>query len=139
MIGETTVARADRMGTILLLCSDAVMLSVLREALEAAGYVTLPAANLSSAIDHVERAKPDLLIVRPHIASMLGHEAALYLRNKQHGLRILMVGGLPDDDRIRNREQLRGVEVFPKPFTAAELIEKVRQVLAQPAREGMLH
>jgi hypothetical protein len=34
-----------------------------------------------------------------------------------------------DDDRIQNRLTLQGFEVFPKPFTAAELVEKVKDVL----------
>jgi DNA-binding response OmpR family regulator len=117
-------------GTILLLCSDGDVLSVLGDALEGSGYVVLPARNLGLAVDELGDCRPDLLIVRPYIDSMSGHEAALYLRTKCNGLRVLMVGGLPDDDRVVYREALRSVEVFPKPFTIAEFLEKVAAVMA---------
>ncbi len=44
-------------------------------------------------------------------------------------MRVLILGGLLDDDRLRYREELEGFEVFPKPYTGAQLIEKVKEVL----------
>jgi hypothetical protein len=46
-------------------------------------------------------------------------------------MRVLIVGGLLDDDRLRNRELLQGFEVFPKPYTPAELLKKVQDVLSK--------
>ena len=46
-------------------------------------------------------------------------------------MRILIVGGFLDDDRLLHRESLAGFEVFPKPYAAAQLIEKVKEVLGQ--------
>ena len=40
-----------------------------------------------------------------------------------------MLGGLIDDDRLQYRTTREGFEVFPKLFTAAELLEKVKDVL----------
>jgi hypothetical protein len=40
-----------------------------------------------------------------------------------------MVGGLIDDDRLLYRMSLGGFEVFPKPYPAAALLEKVKEVL----------
>ena len=117
-------------GTILLLCSDSEISAVLQDTLENANYVVLPAKDLGSAVDRLSEASPDLLIVRPQLEMMSGHEAALYLRTKCNGLRVLMVAGLPDDDRITIREALKFVEIFPKPFTAADFLEKVAAVLA---------
>jgi DNA-binding response OmpR family regulator len=117
-------------GTILLLCSDSDISAVLRDMLEGAEYLVLPAIDLGSAVDRLSEATPDLLIVRPHLEIISGHQAALYLRTKCNGLRVLMVGGLPDDDRITYRESLQAVEIFPKPFTAAEFLEKIASVLA---------
>lgn len=117
-------------GTILLLCSDSEISAVLQDTLENANYVVLPAKDLGSAVDRLSEASPDLLIVRPQLEMMSGHEAALYLRKKCNGLRVLMVGGLPDDDRITIREALQFVEIFPKPFAAADFLEKVAAMLA---------
>lgn len=40
------------------------------------------------------------------------------------------MGGLLDDGSLENREILHGFEMFPKPFRAAELLDKVKEVLA---------
>jgi hypothetical protein len=42
---------------------------------------------------------------------------------------ILVVAGLLDDDRLQYRAHLEGFGIFPPPFTAAQLIEKVAEVL----------
>jgi hypothetical protein len=44
----------------------------------------------------------------------------------------LMVAGLLADDRVQYRAELDKVEIFPKPFTGAQLIQKVEEVLSQP-------
>jgi hypothetical protein len=56
----------------------------------------------------------------------------MYLREKCLKMRVLLVGGLLDDERLRSRETLQGFEVFPKPYAAAELLEKVKDVLSKP-------
>jgi DNA-binding response OmpR family regulator len=71
------------------------------------------------------------LITRTYVEGMPGHDAAKYLRNKCSHMRVLIVGGLLDDDRLRNREALEGFAVYPKPYTAAELLAKVKEVLGQ--------
>jgi hypothetical protein len=47
------------------------------------------------------------------------------------GIRVLMLGGLVDDDRLLDRAELQRFDVFPKPYTAAELVEKVKEVLSR--------
>lgn len=129
MIGESS-AVTRKQATILLLSSDPIVRQVFQEVLEAQGYVVLPADDLSNAVDWVSRSKPDLLIVSPYLSGIPGHAAARYLRTKCHGLRILMVGGFLDDERLQYRSSIAAIAVFPKPFTAAEFIEKVSEVLA---------
>jgi DNA-binding response OmpR family regulator len=127
---------AGSKGTILLLCSDTDVLHILQHALEDTGYVILPAKNLGSAVDQLADCKPDLLVIRPYLESMSGHQAALYLRTKCNGLPVLMVGGMPDDDRVVYRETLRRIELFPKPFRVPEFLEKVAAMLAPVPQEA---
>jgi DNA-binding response OmpR family regulator len=115
--------------TILLLISDSLARSVIGETLEHAGYLIFPTGDLGSAADWLKRCSPDLLITRPFVSGMTGHEAAKYLRGKHPGLRVLILGGFLDDDRLEFRESLAGFEIFPKPFTGAELVEKIEEVL----------
>jgi len=117
--------------TILLLNSDPVVRSVVQEALEHGGYSVLAADDLGTAVDRLKECTPDLLIVRSYVEGIPGYDAATFLRRKCRGLRVLMLGGLIDDDRLQYRMTLEGFEVFPKPFTAAELLEKVKEVLCK--------
>ena len=116
--------------TILLLISDGLVLSVFREILEQEGYMVVPTGDLGSAVDWLKQSTPDLLIIRTYVSDMPGHDAAKYLQTKCPSMRVLLVGGLLDDYRLQNREALAGFAVFPKPYTATQLIEKVKEVLA---------
>ena len=55
------------------------------------------------------------------------------LRKRLPGIPVLMVGGLPDDSRLENRDIIQEFEIFPKPFQSAELLEKVTSVAQAPA------
>jgi hypothetical protein len=47
------------------------------------------------------------------------------------GIPVLIVGSILDDGGLENREVLQGFEIFPKPFKAAELLDKVKVVLVK--------
>src|ERR1035437_7609296 len=69
---------------------------------------------------------------RTYVQGLPGHGDGMYLRTKCLKMWVLMVGGLLDDNRLKNREDLEGFRVFPKPYSAAELLQKVKDVLAEP-------
>jgi len=121
--------------TILLLVSDPLVRSVLQDTLEHEGYTVVTAGDLGSAVDRLTEVTPDLLITRTYVEGMTGHDAATYLRTKSNGLRVLMVGGLLDDQRLKYRESLEGLDVFPKPYSPSELLQKVKDVLSKPRGE----
>jgi DNA-binding NtrC family response regulator len=118
--------------TILLLVSDPIVRIVMQETLEQAGYMVMATGDLGQAVDRLKECSPDLLITRTYVQGLPGHDAAMYLRTKCLKMRVLMVGGLLDDQRLRNREDLEGFRVFPKPYSADELLQKVKEVLAEP-------
>lgn len=115
--------------TILLLISEPLVRLVIREVLERAGYVVMATGDLGDAVDRIGECKPDLLIISPYIETISGNDAARYLQGRCPSMRILMVAGLLDDDRLQTRAELERVEVFPKPFTGPQLLEKVHAVL----------
>lgn len=116
-------------GTILLLASDRGIRNVIRKALESEGYSVLSANDVGSAADLLKANTFDLLIVRPYTESVSGHDAAMYLRRQCPGIPVLIVAGLLDDVELEDREALQEFEVFPKPFKAVELLDKVKEVL----------
>ncbi len=117
--------------TILLLVSDSVSRNAIAKALESVGYFVLPAAEIDRAVKWIEECKPDLLMVRHYTENISGHDAAVYLRKLCPGIPVLLVGGLLDDPALENRESLHHFEVFPKPYKAAELLEKVKEILTK--------
>jgi CheY-like chemotaxis protein len=118
--------------TILLLVSDPIVRSVLKETLEHEGYTVVATGDLGEAVDRLKECMPDLLITRTYVKGLTGHDAAVYLRTKCTRMRILILGGLLDDERLHNREALEGFRVFPKPYTAAVLLQEVKDVLSEP-------
>ena len=117
--------------TILLLVSDPVVLSVLAETWEREGYMVLATGTLGQAGDRLKSCEPDLLITRTYVEGLPGHDAALYLRTKCPKMKVLMVGGLLNDERLQYREALEGFDVYPPPYPAADLLQKVKDVLRE--------
>ena len=117
--------------TILLLVSDPLICKVICQALKSGGYTVLEAGDVGSAVDRIKECTPDLLMVRHYTGSISGHEAATYLRKRCPGIPVLLLGGLLDDVRLKNREALEEFEIFPKPFKAAELLDKVKEMLVK--------
>ena len=70
------------------------------------------------------------MITRTYVESMPGHEAAMYLRTKCPEMRVLMLGGNLDDERLEYRAERQGFEIFPRPYSAAVLLQEVRRVLS---------
>src|SRR5579864_2046359 len=108
--------------TILLLVSDDLVRSILQEALESEGFLVLPTSDLGEAVDWLKDCTPALLITCGYLANMSGHDAAKYLRKNCPRLRVLIVGGVPEDDQLQAREANEGFEVFPKPYPLSEFL-----------------
>jgi DNA-binding NtrC family response regulator len=126
--------------TILFLASDSHIRRIISKALDSGGYSVLTASDIGGAVDCLKNCTPDLLMVRHYTKSISGHDAAMYLRRMCPGIPVLIVGGIIDDGGLENREILQGFEIFPKPFEAAALLEKVKNVLAKhPPRNNAAH
>ena len=121
--------------SILFLASDSLIRTVISRALESEGYLVVQASDIGAAVDRLKELTPDLLMVRHYTENISGHDAAVYLRTLSPGIPVLIVGGLLDDPGLENRELLQEFEIFPKPFEAAELLAKVKEVLVKrPSR-----
>jgi DNA-binding NtrC family response regulator len=104
----------------------------MEETLAREGYTVVTAGDVGQAVDRLKELSPDLFITRTYVHTMSGHDTAKYLRTKNSKMRVLLVGGLMDDERLHYRDSMQSFEAFPRPFTAAELLEKVADVLNKP-------
>jgi CheY-like chemotaxis protein len=118
--------------TILLLISEPLVRVVIQEFLEKAGYLVMATGDLGTAVDRIGECRPDLLIISPYVETITGHQAAKYLQSRCPSMRILMVAGLLADNRLQYRAELEKVEIFPSPFTGAQLLGKVQQIMREP-------
>jgi DNA-binding response OmpR family regulator len=122
--------------TILLLSSEPLVRTILAEALQHAGYVVSATGSFGAAVDLLADGGIDLLIIRPHVDSISGYEAAKYLHARNPNMAVLIVAGLPEDNRIQYRDDLEGFKRFPAPFTAAQLLDRVDEVLKTAKERG---
>jgi DNA-binding NtrC family response regulator len=114
---------------ILLLSSEPLLRSILKEVLEDAGYVVVATGDLGSAVDSLSDQRIDLLITHPYVENIPGYEAAKYLHKKDPHMGVLFVAGILDDDRLQYRADLEHFEIFPEPFTAQQFLLKVKATL----------
>ena len=124
--------QAKTNANILLLIPDQLIRAVMQEVLQGVGYFVDSTGDLGSAVDHLTRITPDLLITRTFVSTMPGHLAAKYLRTKCSHMKVLIVGGILADDRLQNRDALENFHVFPKPYSASEFLDKVSEILKLP-------
>jgi CheY-like chemotaxis protein len=110
-------------GTVLVVDDQDVVRDVIRLTLEGAGYTVLDAASPSDALALVRDNGPiDLLVTDVVMPEMDAFELADRVVSELPGVRVLYTSGYTD----------AGAEgpFIQKPFTPAELVEKVSTVLA---------
>jgi PAS domain S-box-containing protein len=120
--------------TILLVEDEEALRALARELLESLGYTVLEAQHGAEALglsaSHVGHI--DLLMtdqVMPHID---GQELATRLVAERPETRVLFVSGCAEDDTTRGKLPESRVAFLQKPYTAAALGTKIRQLLDRP-------
>ncbi|HXS97485.1 MAG TPA: response regulator [Candidatus Limnocylindrales bacterium] len=118
------------MSVILILDAEPLVRQTITRILDQAGFTVLAAGDVAEALRLVQSSRPDLLLTNVYVPQSSGREAASLLKKLCPGMRTLMVAGLPDEEPIMTGIAASEVmDFFPKPFTAAELTAKVRQLL----------
>jgi len=117
--------------TILLVEDEAPVRALAREILESAGYQVLEGATpeeaLAAASSH---AGPIHLVLTDVILpGVSGRQLAAALRSSRTEARVLFTSGYTDDAISHHGILEPGVSFVQKPFTAAVLLRKVREVL----------
>jgi DNA-binding response OmpR family regulator len=105
---------------------DRLMVRLLRQTLEKAGYRVASAGDGPSALDLVEREKPDLLVLDIVLPGMDGYGVLARLREFT-GMPIMLLTGM-DDDVARGLEA-GADDYLCKPFAPGELVARVQAIL----------
>jgi two-component system cell cycle sensor histidine kinase/response regulator CckA len=128
--GEVAVERGT--GTVLVVEDEERIRTLACAALESAGYRVLRADGSRSALFLSEslRDRIDILVTDVVLPEIGGRELAGHLRAKRPDLKVLFVSGYTDDVLLRKGIRRAEAHFLPKPFTAAALTRKVRDVLS---------
>jgi two-component system, cell cycle sensor histidine kinase and response regulator CckA len=101
-----------------------------RQVLEACGYTVVTASSGEEAIERclTRGLEPDLLITDVVMPGISGSQLVAHLRSQRDGLRVLYTSGFTED-AVVHHGVASGEHFLSKPFTPADLANKVREVL----------
>lgn len=120
--------------TILVVDDESAVREMIREILETCGYQVLEARNGFEAMEVYEREaeKIDLVITDLLMPRMSGQSLVDLLSFSHLHNRILYISGHFDDHLITRSEVEKQPNFIEKPFRAADLAVKVRELLDAP-------
>ena len=119
--------------TVLLVEDETAVRQLARRVLEGAGYHVLEASGPQEAIGVARVTRVPIHLLLSDVVMPGGGDIVLYeaLRADRPALRVLYMSGYADETMVQ-RGWLAGDKPYlPKPFTAHELTQKVREVLDQ--------
>lgn len=126
---DTEISRGSE--TILLVEDEEALRQLTERILQHAGYTVLSAANGPEALTLAEEAgyRLDLILTDVIMPGISGGELVRRLHEQHEDLRTLFMSGYTDTAVAVHGVLEKGVHLLGKPFTAAQLTRKVREVL----------
>ena len=120
-------------GPVLVVDDDPKIVELVRAYLQRAGYDVITAGDGEVALSNVEQMKPSLIVLDVMLPSIDGLLLTRYLRDSRNRVPILMMSARGRvDDRIRGL--VEGADDYlAKPFSPAELVERVNAILRRSA------
>lgn len=116
------------MATILVVDDEAKIVKIVRDYLERAGFTVVSAADASTALGSMRRAKPDLIILDLGLPGRDGLDVARGIRADSDVPIIMLTARGDETDRVSGLE-LGADDYIVKPFSPKELVARVRAVL----------
>jgi diguanylate cyclase (GGDEF)-like protein len=124
---------------ILVVDDDALMRTIMRDALEEAGFAVVTAENGEIGLTSFRDREPDAVLLDVHLPGMNGFEVCQSIRRMPGGEHkpILMVTGADDAEVIRQAFESGATDFYAKPVNGIILGHRVRYMLrtAQSAQE----
>ncbi len=132
-----TLPTEPRPKTVLIIEDGQSLRWVACEILRDAGYYVIEAATAEQGLHvapHVESL--DLLLCDVLLPGANGSQAARELSKARPGLPVLFMSGFADDAHVRRIVACGQAGFLPKPFTPAQLLQKVQEML-DPSEAGI--
>lgn len=114
--------------TVLVVDDERKIRDLVRSYLEHEGYSVLVAESGERALEVVERAHPDLLVLDLMLPDLSGEEVARSLRSHSDVPIIMLTAKVGEEDRV-NGFRVGADDYLIKPFSPRELVARVEAVL----------
>ena len=124
------------MAKILVVDDEKIVRLLLREMLLKAGHQVEAVENANIALERIGQEEPDLLITDIFMPEKSGLEMILELRQTHTSLKIIAISGDSPGSEGAYKESLEVAEalgsarIIEKPFTAAQVVQSVKNALA---------
>lgn len=130
-----TSAHAHNKPSVLVIDDDPAVSTTLMWVLRQNGYKSSVAHNRVEALQLAPGMAPDLALIEMNLPDGLGTEAACELHRRLPGCRMLLMSSDPDAGEYLLQARASGLEceLIPKPIPVEELLQRVKNALAQPA------
>jgi len=116
---------------ILLVEDDDAVRRVTASILESGGYLVTSEKDGPNALNRLSdaNAAPHLLVTDVVMPGMDGKEVARRVSARYPSIRVLFISGYTENAIVHQGVLEEGIEFIPKPFTSADLLQKVRALL----------
>lgn len=120
------------LGKILVVDDEPKYVRAVKFNLEASGYQVVTASDGAAAVELVHAEKPDLIILDLRMPVLDGYEACRRIRQFSQAPVIMLTALAEDHDKVRGLD-LGADDYLTKPFSAEELLARIRAVLRRKA------
>jgi len=114
--------------TILVVDDERKIRDTVRSYLEREGYAVLVADTGQRALEALERARPDLVVLDLMLPDLSGEEVARSVRSHSDVPIIMLTAKASEEDRV-NGLRLGADDYLVKPFSPRELVARVKAIL----------
>ncbi|MFK7937287.1 MAG: response regulator transcription factor [Saprospiraceae bacterium] len=120
-----------------LICEDEeILLTAIEFRLRKQGYELALAQDGMAALEQIRHELPDLLVVDVKTPKLSGLELIKYIRSElKSSIPIIVISSLDQDNVVLEAFQLGATDFIAKPFKPAELVLRIRKILATNSEE----
>ena len=137
-LGDIVLLGEDELMRVMIACRERPLISPVKIILSAAGFDVSYGILTDKGIEIPEGLEPDIILLdEDDVSSEFGHVIHLVeqARNKTN-LRVIILHSSPISSEEEKRHEQQGVFILHKPFRSADLVEKLRAILALSAPSG---
>ena len=116
-------------GKIFLLDDEDLIVSVLSKALKKEGYEVYAETETDDVMNKIKSWGPDVILLDIRMPDLSALEIFAEINKIKPGLKVLIMSGDPEDERIGELLSIGCIGFIPKPFSVNLLDQKIRENL----------